>query len=182
MWSNARAEVPAFNIVQLPMLPHSRPNEVSLEIRAASSRKRKESRRAIENADPLLPKNKKAKPSAENKWARQDTEVPTHSSPSTRKSSVDIEEVAKDGDSVASNPHPVDQAQIHELTDRSDDGDNEAPAVIDIDDEKPEESAESELSRPTTVLCHHQPKCIHRTTFKGLERTRLCFFQARAHH
>jgi hypothetical protein len=179
--------------IQLQMPPPSNPNRASPEVRAASSRKRVESRRAIENADPLLPKNKRRKLSAkddlEDKQARQDT-VSTYPSLLTRRpsSSVDIEEVGNDDESVAtavSTIHSIDEVAAPgvlelDVSDSSDGGDSEKPAVIDVDVDEPEESAESELSGPITMLCHYQPKCIHSTTLEGLELTYLCLFQAHA--
>jgi len=134
-------------------MPLSGSNKALPKLWPTSLRKRKESSRSIGNADPLLPKNKKSKPSIKKTLAHHDTDVPTPPSPSTQKSSVDIQEVEDDGDSIVPNVHPNDPAQILELSDGSDDGEDKA--LVGDSGEEHEESAESELSKPATMLFYH---------------------------
>ena len=109
-------------------------------------RKRKKSSRVTENADPLLPKNKKTKvaqkanPTGQPK-APDTTKGKRARTASSRHSSVEIEDVA-------------DKPDV-EAADGSDnvDGDDSAPVWIDVDDgedEKPEDSADAELRACTS--------------------------------
>lgn len=126
-------------------MPPSEPSEDLPGLRPASSRKRKETRRFREDADPPLLKRKKVSS------AREPTEVPTHSSPSTRKSSVGPGNT--DDDRSDSNEHPVDLEKNSEPVDISDeDGEDEARA---LSDEEEKESTEAEMSKPVAGLNPH---------------------------
>jgi hypothetical protein len=115
-------------------------------------RQRKDTIRVTENADPLLPKNKKAKVSASAKekakpkqTKQATTKVTMPHSSSSRRRSVEIEDV-DDEDGVTPhaplrNPH-----RIIEATDGSDDDDSEVMEV-NVEEEKPEETAEEQLSK-----------------------------------
>jgi hypothetical protein len=117
-------------------------------INMVRSSKRKQSTRVLENADPLLPKNKKTKTFSRTTLpvARHIPENADASGPSSRKSSVGIEEVDdEECNSIVLSMQPTDPARILEPADGSDD-EVEAPV------EEPEEDAESELSKSPVVL------------------------------
>ncbi|KAH9008622.1 hypothetical protein EDB85DRAFT_2254845 [Lactarius pseudohatsudake] len=111
-----------------PKMPPSRTNKPLPELRAVSSRKRKETSRIIENADPLLPKNKKSKNSGKTKPACTDESTHMHPSPSTQKSS-DTEEADNDGTSVTASLHPTETARTDEPADENDDSGDEAASI-----------------------------------------------------
>jgi BRCT domain type II-containing protein len=98
-------------------------------------RKRKATARLTDNADPLLPKNKRTKTPTQPKSNATSTfkgtsTVTAARSASSRQKSVDIEDI--------------------EDEDRSEDSEDEGPEVTDVDDpngEEPEESAENELGK-----------------------------------
>ena len=113
-------------------------------LRPASSRKRKETSRFRENGDAPLPKKKRV--SVNKMPARKGTEPPTHSSPSTRTSTADPEEVGNNENDTSedlpdNNPESVDGIDDDVRT-LSDNGDNKVEVV--------EESADSEMSKPIT--------------------------------
>jgi hypothetical protein len=127
-------------------------------VRPASSRKRKETRRAVENADPLLPKNKRLKTSVKGIRPHQDTDTKTHLSQSTRKSVVDLEEDSDDVnevDDVVPSMNVLGQV-LDDLGYMEADDENDEESIIDVDEivaasEAAEESAEAELSRLVTL-------------------------------
>jgi hypothetical protein len=171
------------------MPPPSSSNKANPDIRAASSRKRKETRRAIENADPLLLKHKKQKTAVNSIPTSRDTDTNTyHSSQSTRTSSVAFEGDGNDVDDFApSSPgmHALDDVLAGQpglAHDGSDSGEDEIKSIIDVDEAlgELEETAEAELSRLITKLYYHQAEHFRRATVKGLERTYLRVFSARA--
>jgi hypothetical protein len=147
-------------------------------------RKRKETSRIIENADPLLARNKKARtaqapknpvqkptPTAKAKAAtlqankRPQSVVQTSArSVSTWQSSVEIEDVIDEAVDVRGE-QPLNPDHIIEAADGSDDVDNDpAPGLIKVDDEdeeepkesseETEESAESELRESAINFKH----------------------------
>lgn len=126
-------------------------------------RKRKETSRITENADPLLPKNKKPKVVQKANSARQpktqnSTKGKHLHATSTRSSSVEPEDV--DEVTPLSSRSSVDVVTVAgdsddvNVADDSDDAeeDNPAPAFIDVDaeDETLEDSADEELRAYTT--------------------------------
>ncbi|KAH9020815.1 hypothetical protein EDB84DRAFT_1621682 [Lactarius hengduanensis] len=129
-------------------MPPSDSNKNPPELRAASTRKRKESSHILENGDPLLPKNRISNAAVKRKLvhhASKDTDMSTHPSRSTRSASVNTEEanLLKDGNSV--NPSPMVTAQNLEPASGNDSGVEEVP--MEVSDEEPEESAASEMRR-----------------------------------
>jgi hypothetical protein len=142
--------------IQLAMPPPSSSNGRNPLIRPASSRKRKETRRIIENADPQLPKNKKLKVSFKGR-PHQDIDTETHLSQSTRKSSLDFEEDGDGANEDGDAPPSLDALGqvLDELAygEEGSDGEEEL-SIIDVDEmvAPPDENAESELSRPITAL------------------------------
>ena len=133
------------------------PNEDLPGLRPASSRKRKETSRFIENGD-LPPPKKKRVPV--NKPTSKSTEPPTHStSPSTRKSTVDLEDHGGNDESNAtehlpeSSPESVDKIDEARTLSSDDDDEEEVPdedEVVEV-----EESAGLELSKHITGINHH---------------------------
>ena len=127
-------------------------------VRPASSRKWKETRHAVENADPLLPKNKRLKTSVKGIRPYQDTDTETHLSQSTRKSVVDLEEDSDDVnevDDVAPSMNVLGQV-LDDLGYMEADDKNDEESIIDVDEivavsEAAEKSAEAELSRLVTL-------------------------------
>jgi hypothetical protein len=139
-------------------------HQTALEpLRASSSRKRKETSRVTENADPLLLKNKKSKPTTHLKpkqtlqtrkrlgpqASTPHTETSSIQQPSsTQQPSVEVEDV-EDEDNVVPHAQPKNPNHIIEAADGSDDDpEDEAPDIIEVDDdsEEPEEPEEDELS------------------------------------
>ena len=106
-------------------------------------RKRKETARVTENADPLLPKNKKAKTSAQPKLKPKAART-AQSGPS-QCPSLELE----DEENLVQRTQPTNPNHVLEAADGSDDNDGgPEPDVIDVGgtSEEPEESAENELS------------------------------------
>ena len=160
-------------------------------------RKRKESSRVTENADPLLPKNKKIKvtqravkpatgrPKVQLTKGKRTYVASTPLTPS-REASVEIE------DDVVLYPksalEPADGSDNSDPEGEAED-DSAGPVWIDVDDDKnegPEDSADAEL-RACTLACTAAESTqnllsICRTTNEGLERTYLCLLQANPHH
>jgi hypothetical protein len=131
-------------------MPPSDTNEGLPGLRPASSRKRKETTRFLENGDPPQPKKKRV--SVSGKPAPKGAEPPTHSSPPTQSSTVDLEDGRNDESDTSEhlpkkNPKSVDRA------------DDDTRTLSDVDDddevEEVEESAESERSKPITGKNHH---------------------------
>ena len=142
--------------IQLAMPPPSSSNKRKPLIWPASSCKRKETRHIIENADPLLPKNKKLKVSFKGR-PHQDIDTEMHLSQSTRKSSLDFEE---DGDGANEDDDvPPSLDALGQVLDELACGEEgsvgeEELSIINVDEmvAPPEENVESELSRPITAL------------------------------
>lgn len=166
------------------MPPPSSSYKVNPEIRPASSRKRKVSRRAIENADPLV-LNKRQKTTVNSVPTYQDADTETHrSSPSTQTSSVAPEEAGDDANGFVPSTQAIDEllAGLARGSESSDSDENEIKSVIDVDNvlEVFEESAEAQLSKFVAELYYHQPKYFRRATYERLERTCIRLFQTRA--
>ncbi|KAH9025242.1 hypothetical protein EDB85DRAFT_1893982 [Lactarius pseudohatsudake] len=143
-------------------MPPSDSNKNLPELRAASTRKRKESSRVLENGDPLLPKNKISNAAVKRKLVHhpsKDTDMSTHPSPSTRRASVVTEEAnpLNDGNGACNGVNPSACPMVTALAQNlepepasgSDSGIEEVP--MEVSDEEPEESAASEMSKPTTA-------------------------------
>src|ERR1700677_1670275 len=141
---------PVVQVHQLQM-PHSSTRKASPELRAPSSRKRKENTRFLDNGDTELPRNKRSKADVNQKKRHVPNES-LHSSPSTQKSSIDID--IEDESGPASSPG------VHS-TKNHDDGDSNdnAPAPTEVEEEE-EESAASKRSKPIPVLYFYHSKCL----------------------
>lgn len=118
------------------------PSDTDQGLRPASSRKRKETARFLENAEPPLLKKKRV-----NKKA-----LSTHSSPSTRKSTEDIDNNEDDTgavDRTRNSDNDTDKAE--EDKDKSDEDKDKAEDEDEDEDEveevKVKESADSERSK-----------------------------------
>ena len=130
-----------FEYIQLTMPPHST-KEALPALRPASSRKRKETSRFIENTDIPLPKKKKLKP------AQTFREMSTHS----RVETEDVDEDNGNNDSI-SPAVPVDGRDSDDETHPSseDADDNKAQEEEDDEEAGEEESKESEMSKLVTI-------------------------------
>ena len=118
-------------------------------LQPASSHKQKETSRFHKNGDvPLL---KKKRVSVNKMPAQKGTEPPTHSSPSTRKSTADAEEGGNNESDTSedppdNNPESVDGFDNDDTCTLSNNGDDKV--------EVEEESADSEMSKPITGIHH----------------------------
>ncbi|KAH9083386.1 hypothetical protein EDB83DRAFT_2511665 [Lactarius deliciosus] len=167
-------------------MPSSNPKKNAPELWAASSRKRKESTRILENADPLLPKNK-PKAAVKRKLvhhASKDTDVSTHPSLSTQRASVDTEEEhpLNNGDSINPSACPMATAQNLEPADRSD-VKEEPGSLMEVDNNKLDKSTESEIRRLSkdwnlTVYTFFKPL----PTVEHIDNRHVHVFECRALH
>jgi hypothetical protein len=174
------------NAVSLSMPPPSNSSKKDPQIRPASSRKRKETTRAVENADPLLPKNKKLKTAGNRMPPHQDTDTETHLSQSTRKSPIDFEEGSDDVDEVDDVTPSLNILGniLDELANGGANSEDEEESVIDVDElfavsknAKAKESADAELSRLVTVSFYYQLKQITDRLSKDWNAPIYAFFK-----
>jgi len=143
-------------------------------------RKRKETTRVTDNADPLLPKNKKAKtapqpkrPTAKASQASKATG--SAQGGSSRHPSVGLEEV-EDEENLVQRVQPTNPSRILEAGDGSDD-DDDSPEVIGTSKEsgkKPTESAENELGTSIITMINYMPHQKNRAPRQRLELPHLC--------
>jgi hypothetical protein len=140
-------------------MPQDSQPAVQAPIRTSSSRKRKESSRVTENADPLLPKNKRAKTSGvlkpKPRQKPDTTRIPTPQTTSTQQPSSSrqtasswqpsVAEDFVDEPEIVTNMLPKNPNHIIEAADGSDD-DPEEEVPKPTEDDKEEELEEDELS------------------------------------
>ena len=142
-------------------------------------RKRKETTRVTDNADPLLPKNKKAKTAPQPKRltakaSQVSKATGSAQGRSSRHPSVDIEEV-EDEDNLVQRVQLTNPSRILEAGDGSDD-DDDSPEVVGISKksgEKPTESAENELGTLIITMINYMPHRKNRAPCQRLELPHL---------
>lgn len=131
-------------------------SEPQLEPPGLGPRKRKESSRVTENADPLLPKNKRKKPTQKADPTGQ-AKAHARTAPS-RHSSVEVEDTADKANAIR-NENPSSPSSPEAITGAADGNDDveegsPVPSCIDVDredsDAQPEVSAGDELRACTT--------------------------------
>ncbi|KAH9058096.1 hypothetical protein EDB87DRAFT_1578247 [Lactarius vividus] len=167
-------------------MPPSNPKKNAPELQVASSRKRKESTRVLENTNPLLPKNR-LKATVKRKLvhhASKDTDMSTHPSPSTQRASVDTEEesLLNKGDSINPSACPMVTAQNLEPADESN-VEEVSGSLMEVNNDKLDESTESEMRRlskdwNSTVYAFFKPL----PTVEHIDHHHVHVFECRALH